>query len=418
MSVAFMQSSIGTFDVYHNNWSPAVDARSGDDYDDQPGQFDIWSSIQLQKAEQPPEPATPYIHPLVRRSSSSMSQKTLEICTESLGSETGSDEFSAFVGDNELGFCFQDKEGEEEEERDDVEEKRIVGGECGERRLHLTTVNYHCAIGRRSAPVRSFPPPLASISRHDVPCVQLRSYRRDGRLVVEAVPVPSQNYLQARRVDGHLVLSLVDATPGDSAAEVAKERDAMSTKQLLEEEEGENEEGEDQDEMEEKNSYEEVEEEEEEEEEEVEVVDRGTVIEVKVSSQPQQQTGAAMKVHRSSVVINKFVGGTPLTGALEFEQTAENNDDDRDHTTSASAPALRRATPTATTAAVVAASTLGVVYYGPWMLLGAQQLPQDNKLLFTSKRRNREELLHNMRRCCQLLRPLFIWEPCCIATSS
>ncbi|XP_065027765.1 protein FAF-like, chloroplastic [Musa acuminata AAA Group] len=474
MSVAVIQSSPASFNLGHRNWlSPADRYRSEEDRppalkeggEEPPSQFDIWSAIQSQKtaAAAADQPATPYVHPLVRRSSSSLSQKSLEICTESLGSETGSDDFFSFMDDLPL---LDDKEKEEEtkyvHEKQDAaaEAGEVIAAERGERSprgKELTSVNYHCSISRRSPP-RSFPPPLPSISRRDGPCFHMRPHRCDGRLVVEAVPVPPQNYLHARRVDGRLVLSFIDTIYGDepgyesdasdAAAEItqtlteedvekekeeATESESMGITQLgvKEEEEEEEEEeelegnnryGGEEEELEENNCYE---------EEEVEVVDRGTVVEVKVSTQPQQQSGA-MKVHRSSLVINKFVGDMPLSGMAEHEPSAQEEDNTssqnkHNHTVS-SAPAARRASSITTTAAaaVVAASTLGVSteshhdhgYARTWTAVGGHRPPLDNKLLFTSKRRNREELLHNMRRCSQLRRPLFIWEPYCIATSS
>jgi len=60
-------------------------------------ELDIWSSILTQKnkdeASQSKPP--PYIHPLVKSSKNYLSENSLKICTESLGSETGSDGFSS-----------------------------------------------------------------------------------------------------------------------------------------------------------------------------------------------------------------------------------------------------------------------------------------------------------------------------------
>ncbi|URE12292.1 hypothetical protein MUK42_23623 [Musa troglodytarum] len=470
MSVVVMRSSSATFHLTQRSWpAPAERYRSEEDRpmvqeesdDELPGQFDIWTAIQSQKAAAAAVPAT-YVHPLMRRSSSLLSRESLDMCTENLGSETGSGDFSSFV--DGLDHCCPPKFDDEEkaEELKYVREEQAtaivaVGGEVRtverERRprgKELTSVNYHCSTGRP----RSFPPPLPSISRRNGPCLHMRPHRRDGRLVVEAVPVTSRNYLRAQRVDGRLLLSFVDlgfgdepgdesdaadcaaeTTPPQTQDDVEQEKDvegseAMGITRLKAKEAEESEEhncyGEEEEESDENNCYDE-----EEEEEEVEVVDRGTVVEVKVSTQPQQQSGA-LKVHRSSLVINKFVGGTPLSGMTEGDQNNHNR-------TVASAlaarwpsptiTAARRPSPTTTTAAaaVAAASALGVNiesynghgYGGPWTTpLGDHHPTLDNKLLFTSKRRNRGELLHNMRRCSQLRRPLFIWEPCCIATSS
>ncbi|KAK8950763.1 Protein FANTASTIC FOUR 3 [Platanthera zijinensis] len=100
---------------------------------------------------------------------------------------------------------------------------------------------------------------------------------------------------------------------------------------------------------------------------EVRMKNRGTVVEFNVSMQPPPViTGSPKaKVRRSSLVINKFLVGPR---------------------------GLRRYLP------------------GEAM---------EWKLQFTSKRRSREELLHDVQRCSDLRWPLFIFEqPCCIATTT
>ncbi|KAG6516514.1 hypothetical protein ZIOFF_026979 [Zingiber officinale] len=351
--------------------------------EERPVRSGVWSLSQSHKrkaaADGEMRAEVPYVHPLVRRSSSSLSQQSLEVCTESLGSETGSDEFSPAID----GFGLEEAKGG----------NNVVGDE----EAVLAPVSYH---GRKSPP-RSFPPPLPSISQRHVPCLHMRPHRVGGRLVVEAVAVPSTNYLQAHRADGRLVISLTKVSVDDSGAVDAKvegnrvgtqDEEIVKTEDQYEEEE------------------EEAEEEEEEEEEEVEVVDRGTVVEVKVSTQPQQQSGAA-KTHRSSLVINKFLGGTPLSASAAANERP------------------RGAAPmnsTAAAAAVVAASsTVSEGYnYNSGPLDGSNGGGHhhpilDNVLLFTSKHRNRDELLHSVRRCSQLRRRrMFIWEPCCFVTST
>ncbi|XP_042438806.1 protein FAF-like, chloroplastic [Zingiber officinale] len=406
--------------------------------EEQAGQMDVWSAIQCQKAG-----AAPYVHPLMRRSSSSLSQKSLEICTESLGSETGSDDFSSFMDDDDLVRKFGDDE--KEEELEDVSVAAAVARERP-RGKELTSVNYHCSVSRRS-PVRSFPPPLPSLSRRDGRCIHMRPHRRDGRLVVEAVSVPSQNYLHAQRVDGRLLLSFIEATYGDELGydetNDASEASTGSTlppkqedmTQLEEDVNGSQITEEEERELDEEKYFEEEEEElencyeEEEEEEEVEVVDRGTVVEVKVSTQPQQQSGS-MKIHRSSLVINKFVGGMPQSdSSTDCVQTREEVDKtscngSKHKNTVASTPSPRRLSLSTTSAAAAAAAAAAASTLGSYSGLWSSPLREDHastldtKLLFTSKRRNSEELLHDMRRCSQLRRQLFIREPWCIATSS
>lgn len=170
------------------------------------------------------------------------------------------------------------------------------------------------------------------------------------------------------------------------------------------------------------------------------MVDRGTVVEVKVSTQPQQQSWAMKMQRSSSFVINKFVGAGETRWAEKMAECKPTAPDKQQilqnhHNPGTATPTpSRRATPTTTTAAaaVAAASTFstsseGYYYYNnsysfhggrPQVGGGQYASPDDHKLLFTSKRGNGEDLLHHMRRCSQLRRPLFILEPCCIATSS
>lgn len=258
--------------------------------------------------------------------SSQMNQQSLELCTESLGSETGCD---GFFSAEEFHPYFSPSFSERECFEEKAEEKKQ------KRRMELTTAKNHCSIGRASPRPRSFPPLLSSAF------MQTRSFRRDGHLILKAVSLPSYNYLHAERHSGRLVLSFIS--------------------RLVEEDDDEDDDDE------------------EEGEEEVQVLDRGTVVEVKVSTKPQLVNGvAAMKVLRSSIVINKFVVGDPPADADE----------------STLAGGAERIS--LTTAEGVA----------------------EARPLFRSKRWSREELLREIRRCSELLRPLFIFEqPCSFATS-
>ncbi|GAB2285613.1 hypothetical protein Dimus_020055 [Dionaea muscipula] len=164
--------------------------------------FDIWSSILSRKqvnggddpgAVLPP----PYVHPKAKRlaacsssSSSALSEKSLEICTECLGSETGSDGFSSYPPSD-------DEESAEAEE--EFCPWRAPNGD-------ESPVNHHFFTSRK---LLVFPPPLPSIPNGgDGSNLHLRSHRRNGRLVVEAISVPSRNCFRARRQDGRLLLTL------------------------------------------------------------------------------------------------------------------------------------------------------------------------------------------------------------------
>ncbi|RLN18426.1 protein FAF-like, chloroplastic [Panicum miliaceum] len=393
--------------------------------DDRPKQADIWNAIQadVHKAAAGAKKAPkPYVHPLVRRSSSLMSQKSLEVCTESLGNETGSGDFTssldmACLFDSALPVAAAPAEESfwQHDAARDCEEEQWDGKD-------LAAVNYHCSAGTRS-PRRAFPPPLPSMSRRDGPCLQMRPRRQDGRLVVEAVVVRPRGYLHARRQGGRLRLSFVECCARDQskASKItagAAEGPYFPTVEPRSVQEAE--------------SEVEMEEDDEVDEEEVEVVDRGTVVEVKVSSQPQ--TAAAAKVHRSTLVINKFVGSTLLSAdqpRCHADTTAEPEAEASDDEAEAQSPrsTLRRVPSSTTTlaAAVAAASTGTDVPPAPedddecgGMHLSASAAAAVPKqlLLFTSRRGDKQDLLQSVRRCRQLRqKPLFILEPYCIASS-
>nr|XP_009789905.1 PREDICTED: protein FANTASTIC FOUR 3-like [Nicotiana sylvestris] len=119
-----------------------------------------------------------YIHPLMKRSSSStLSPKSLEMCTENLGSETGSD-ISESIEENS---CFLS----ERENSHDVGRSK---------RREIIKKHYR---------ISSFPPPLTSLN-----VVQVRSQREGGRLILKATTCKS--CFQTERADGRLRLSLLN----------------------------------------------------------------------------------------------------------------------------------------------------------------------------------------------------------------
>ncbi|KAJ4955000.1 hypothetical protein NE237_011783 [Protea cynaroides] len=156
------------------------------------GDMGGWSFIQaLTNTFEGPKPAAAeekeklYIHPLVKRSSSKLSEMSLEMCTENLGSETGS-----VISENiiiQLLDCDREKSPTTREERPKSSSSSL---------RQLTGVNS-----------REFPPPLTTISYSSQ--VQVRTHREGGRLLMKAVRVPcSQSYFKAERGDGRLRLHL------------------------------------------------------------------------------------------------------------------------------------------------------------------------------------------------------------------
>ncbi|XP_012490558.2 protein FANTASTIC FOUR 1 [Gossypium raimondii] len=171
-----------------------------------------WSCIQsLSNAKASTENDKVYVHPLVKRSASRLSEKSLEMCTERLGSETGS----------EVSDC-----------SDDIS---LFSMDTRSQTVACNIPPKPRAI-RKMSRSSSFPPPLTSISGSN--CVQVKSHREGGRLVLQAVSFPPcRTYFHAERSYGRLRLSLYkDASP------VFQDQDGQEEDQEEEEEEEEEEE--------------------------------------------------------------------------------------------------------------------------------------------------------------------------------
>lgn len=178
---------------------------------EKPVQFDIWSSIVSQKDNQDTQKVLlpPYTHPLVKRAVSYLTVKSLKICTESLGSETGSDGFS-LDPPSETNDMVDEKEEEEEKEQQQEQDLNVFtqandhGGE------EFRVAKFHYASTNQKSKPKSFPPPLPSLSRQDGASLLMQTRRDNGRLVLEAMFVPSQNQFHAKRQDGRLVLTFLN----------------------------------------------------------------------------------------------------------------------------------------------------------------------------------------------------------------
>ncbi|KAM0862431.1 hypothetical protein ACQ4PT_045265 [Festuca glaucescens] len=352
-----------------------------------PPQLDTWSAIQTyvdDSTSKPLQPPAKASYPMPPRRS--MSNESLDLCTESLGSETGT--HGDFLDQAAVMACLYQTTDDSSPALADsfpppaLQEEGQEEAAAGE----LTEVQYH-----RARPQRAFPPPLPSMSRRrgdDAgPCLRMLPHRRDGRLVVEAVAVKPQGYLHARRQGGRLRLCFVDCASSpardhqkQSVLGVVAESQVQEPRQeeLMEDEEDD------------------------EEEDEVEVVDRGTVVEVVAAS------GKAQRCSR--LVINKFVGGAPATDDASQPRCsrAAHPEDEA----APPAPGLRRVPSSTTTlAAAVAAASTGMEADDDDDN-GEQEKQSATMLLFTSRVGDREELVQSVRRCRQLRqRPLFIVEP-------
>ncbi|XP_059649979.1 protein FANTASTIC FOUR 3-like [Cornus florida] len=149
---------------------------------------------------------SPYVPPLGKRSSSILSDKSLELCTENLGSETGTD----IVESSIFSFPSLDCEGGKSPTREQPKSRQCVES--------------------RKVSARNFPPPLTTMSSANP--VRIRPHREGGRLIINAVEAPSPYaYLQAERSNGRLRLSFLkdcDGTTFDSEVAAAVENDESS----------------------------------------------------------------------------------------------------------------------------------------------------------------------------------------------
>ncbi|KAK7393538.1 hypothetical protein VNO78_22096 [Psophocarpus tetragonolobus] len=152
----------------------------------EPGDCNNWSFLQsLSNISYCKDPQTEnvYVHPSVKRSSSMLSAKSLELCTESLGCETGSNA------------------------SDNTDEMSLFSLETNNLRSNNTTP----VVNKKSESKKlnracTFPPPLTSMLG-----VKVRSHREDGRLILEAVTSSSEPYFQVERGNGRLRLRLFES---------------------------------------------------------------------------------------------------------------------------------------------------------------------------------------------------------------
>ncbi|CAI9776311.1 unnamed protein product [Fraxinus pennsylvanica] len=140
-----------------------------------------WSSLQNLYSTIPKsakENDAPYIHPFEKKSPSE--KISLELCTENLGSETGTDISDCSIFSNSYSSIQNAPEEPKQESRN----------------LNKAAAN-SC---------RSFPPPLTTISDRSN-SLQVRRHCEGGRLIIEAVETQFKpTYLQADRSDGRLRL--------------------------------------------------------------------------------------------------------------------------------------------------------------------------------------------------------------------
>ncbi|KAK8709584.1 hypothetical protein V6N13_060599 [Hibiscus sabdariffa] len=163
-----------------------------------------------------------YALPLAKRSLSAMSDKSLELCTENLGSETGSDD--VIEDDNDV-FSLSSSTNRQSKNR------------ATWKQLELRHV-----LGGKKATGGDFPPPLTTISGSE--SIRVRPHRENGRLVIKAEKAPCNNSIfRAERSNGRLRLCILkDSTPSIDYKEESttdKENDINNNHNEDEEEEEE-----------------------------------------------------------------------------------------------------------------------------------------------------------------------------------
>ncbi|CAN4098192.1 unnamed protein product [Withania somnifera] len=146
-----------------------------------------WSSIQdLSNPKKDQVEKEVYVHPQVKRSSNILSSKSLEMCTESLGSETGSN-ISERIKEHSFSLS-----------------------------VHLARPSKRREIGREHNRVANFPPPLTSLSQTNGG-VQVRPHREGGHLILIATTISAhKSYLKTERTDGRLRLFLLNNTEAEA----------------------------------------------------------------------------------------------------------------------------------------------------------------------------------------------------------
>ncbi|GMN46905.1 hypothetical protein TIFTF001_016083 [Ficus carica] len=421
------------------------------------GEFDIWSSIISQKEngiESSKSLPPPYIHPLVKRSTSSLSEKSLQICTESLGSETGSDGFSSYPSSESSSDAEADqKEVEEEEEEEEQLEEKQVLFDRDQEEYRPVKFNY---TGGRNYVTRSFPPPLPSLSRNDgSPTLRMRTRRDNGRLVMEAVSMASPKNFLAQRRDGRLVLTFVKSTnvsDDDAIAPTIEEENKEKAEEFEDfEEENEEEEEEDFEQVfDEKENY------------------RVKRIEMETEEEealPKLLSTRPINFHRLALMVNKPIGlpnrnisATAWPNNLEEEEEEEEEEEVEEEeqptpaviaqslpprprpvgrlpqtvpkapaTTAASFNAYeyfwRRAKPMATAAAGIKISTTNMSLNDNKLIVSKNQTTNDSPLGDHWKqqvvvlRGNKGDYLVPLLKGCKEPRRTLFWKPYCIATS-
>nr|GEW42044.1 hypothetical protein [Tanacetum cinerariifolium] len=380
--------------------------------DQNPTRVDIWTAIMSQKKEDnsmklPP----PYVHPLVKKSASSLSEKSLKVCTESLGSETGSDVFSSYSSSDTASHTSSDEQKQEnrQEQKEESGEPKVV--------------KVACLATKKSQQARSFPPPLPSLAaaHTDGPSLHMHSRRVDGRLVLEAVTVPPQKYFEAQRQDGRFLLTLIN----NPKEQQTLENNFVDVFNIPEEENLLTDNNTDEDEDENEYEYED--------EIKTEYTDKDNGI---FKERPLNTTTVVMNVHKSTIVIKKITerdnenpswSGKQLNTKLKNNAKLEELVEEEDLApVTKSLPPRPRATGRPPLPPSPTANSVNAYQYF-WRakptvasvidpMITQHRPPTKTKDLVLLRGNKADCLLPSLKGCKEPRRSLLMWEPFCIAT--
>lgn len=206
-----------------------------------------WSSLRSLSANYSKEKENSYVHPLSKRppSSSRLSEKSLALCTENLGSETGTDQST----DSNI-FSFSSHESKT------AQSLSSTRGESNYNKMMTCNSIESC---------RKFPPPLTTLRGSNA--IQVRPHREGGRLVIKAIEAPKVGaYFHAERSNGRLRLCFLndgcsvsnfDLTEmiGEDTGEIEVENDMLEREISNEEDEEEEDDMEEREDEEENGMY-------------------------------------------------------------------------------------------------------------------------------------------------------------------
>lgn len=148
----------------------------------------------------PSQKENSYVHPHQKRSSLVLSPKSLELCTENLGNESGTD-----ILENGIEMLSSTSNN---------------GGWNFETREQRQEPSQHVATKKAKTQSFNFPPPLTTIRGSE--SLRVRPHREDGRLVIEVTKVPPiSSCFQVERSHGRLRLCFLtnDTTSFDPQEE-------------------------------------------------------------------------------------------------------------------------------------------------------------------------------------------------------